>query len=319
MESGRLLEVGDQQHAGDPEEDTGDHRRHDTDRGLLGSVPQQHEQRSDQHHAGRDRFGDQVARHLFLPRHHVRGGVRRAGDNTVEIGRLLTDRDRNRRVVLVVGAGDRVGPDHAVVRDRGAGRVKRCLVGAPVVDLRLGVLFRGTDGDVVPSDDPGDLRVGVVEITDLDRLGRTHDLTRRLEVHLDAVVAHVALVRRVGLGVDVQRVVRAGVHARLAPDAVVVLEVDDAVLGPIERRGRADLHARRVVALVASHHRELAGDVGERTGLDVFHPGAVHPEGDVVLAFAGDGAGVTADATVAVEEETQSCHPHSVGRHQVRR
>jgi len=128
------------------------------------------------------------------------------------------------------------------------------------------------------------------------------------------VVAHVALVRRVRFRVDVQRVVGTCVHARLAANAIVVLEVDDAVVRTEQRRGRADRHARRVFALVAPHDVELAGDVGEGTGLDVLDPRSIDAERHVVFALAGNGASMTANAVVTVEKKAEFGHVDSLPR-----
>jgi len=129
-----------------------------------------------------------------------------------------------------------------------------------------------------------------------DGLCGAHDHARRLETLGHPVVAEVALVGR-GCGrVDVDGVVGAGVHAALASDAVGVVEVDHAVVGPIEGRGGTDVHAGCVLAVVAAHHREGPVGVGERTGLHVLEPGAVHPEGYVVFALARHGAGMAPDA-----------------------
>jgi len=112
----------------------------------------------------------------------------------------------------------------------------------------------------------------------------------------------------VRLGVDVERVVRAGVHARLAANAIVVLEVDDAVIGTKQCVRRADRHTGCVVALVAAHHRKFACDVGEGASLDVLDPCSIDPQRHVVFALAGDSAGMAANAVVAVEHKAQSCH-----------
>ena len=121
-------------------------------------------------------------------------------------------------------------------------------------------------------------------------------------------------IRDSGLGVDVERVVGARVHARLAANAVIVLEVNNAVVGAEQRRSRADRHARGVVALVAAHDVELASHVGKGSRLDVLDPGSIDPERNIVLALAGDRAGMTANAIVAVEKEAESCHPNILGR-----
>ena len=202
----------------------------------------------------------------------------------------------------------RVGPDHAVVGDRGSGGIECRLIGSLVEDLWFGVLLGRSNGHIVAADQLADLRRRVVEIPDDDRFGRAHDLTRRFEVLLQPVVAHVALVRGVRFWVDVERVVGASVHARLAANAIVVLEVNDAVVRTEQRRCRADGHAWRIVALVASHHIELAGDIGERTGLDVLHPRSIDAERHVVLTLASNGARMASNAVIAVEQESETRH-----------
>ena len=122
------------------------------------------------------------------------------------------------------------------------------------------------------------------------------------------MVAEVALLRGVRFRVDEQRVVGARVHARLAADAVVVLEVDNAVVGTEQCVRRADRHARRVFALIAPHHREVSTRVGKFAGLDVLHPGPVDAERHIVFALARNRAGVAADTGITVEQEPQSGH-----------
>ncbi len=122
------------------------------------------------------------------------------------------------------------------------------------------------------------------------------------------MVAHVALVSGLRLRIYVEGIVGTGVHTGLAANAVVVLEVHDPIVSAVEGGRGADRHARSILTLVATHHRELAGNVGESTGLDVLHPGAVDSERDVMLALAGNGASVTANTRIAVEEKSESRH-----------
>ena len=91
-------------------------------------------------------------------------------------------------------------------------------------------------------------------------------------------------------------------HAR-QPMQDVAVEIDDAVAALEERVGRADAHARRVVALVAQDREEEALRVGERALLDRLHPAAVHADGNLVLGLAGDRARVTADALSQIDGE----------------
>src|SRR5262249_35279255 len=129
------------------------------------------------------------------------------------------------------------------------------------------------------------------------------DHARRLQPDLHAVGTIVALRRRVGRGVDVERVVRTRLHAGLAADAAVAIEVHDAVGPAVERDGRADGHARRVVAVVAAQDREVATGVGIAAALHVLDPGAEGAERHPVLFLAGDRAGVTADALPLIDDE----------------
>jgi len=110
------------------------------------------------------------------------------------------------------------------------------------------------------------------------------------------VVAEIALVRSRGSWVDVDGVVRTRLHTPLAADAVGVVEVNHAVIGPEESRSGTDLHARCALAVVATHHQEGSVRVGKHTGLYVLEPGPVDPEGYVVLALACHCAGMAADA-----------------------
>ena len=101
-----------------------------------------------------------------------------------------------------------------------------------------------------------------------DRSGRrrgsprvgTDDDAGGLEPDVDPVRAEVALLGRVILGVDEDRVVGAGRDAGLAADADRLVEVDDAVRPPVHRRGRAGRRrtARRRTGCSASPGRRAA-------------------------------------------------------------
>ena len=249
----------------------------------------------------------QVGRDLALPRRGMLRGVRGPGDHLAEVTALrCAGPSRPVRPGGVAGPG--VGPDHAVGRDGRPQRIEGGLVGTLVEDLRPGALLRRPDRRVVAGQRHRDAGGRVVEVAGHDRLRRADDDAARLEPVLHPVGAEVALVRGRRLRVQVDGVVRAGVHARLAADAHRVVEVDDAVVPPEERRRRADRDAGGVVAVVAAQHRVEAPGVGERPLLDVLHPRPVDPEGDVVLGLAGHGAGVAADAGVLVDQEAESGH-----------
>jgi len=122
------------------------------------------------------------------------------------------------------------------------------------------------------------------------------------------VVAEVALIRDVCFWVDIDRVIRACVHARLAADTDVVIEVNDAIARAVKSTCGANFHARGVITMVAPHDRERSARIRERTGLDVLQPSAVHPDRDIVFALASNGACMATDARVAFEYKSKACH-----------
>ena len=150
---------------------------------------------------------------------------------------------------------------------------------------------------------PGNLGAPVLQVAGDDRVDRAHDDARRLESHVRAVRAEVALGRGAGVRVDVDRVVRTGLHARLAADADIRVELDDPVVALIHRLRRADRNAGRVRAVVAARHLEVAARVGKLPLLDVLDPGAVDADRHLVLRLARGRARVTADALAVVDEE----------------
>ena len=185
-------------------------------------------------------------------------------------------------------------------------RRQRGGVGADVIHLRARALLRLAHLDRLAAHESCDLRARIVEVAGDDRALRTHDHARGLEPHLHAVRAVVALGGGVRVGVDVERVVGAALHARLAADAARAVEVDDAVGAPIEGHRRADGDTRRVIAVVAAQHGEVAARVRPGALLDVLHPRAERSEGNLVLLLARHRARVTADALAMVDHESVS-------------
>jgi hypothetical protein len=120
--------------------------------------------------------------------------------------------------------------------------------------------------------------------------------------------AKVTLGGRVGRGVYVKSVIRAGLHAGLAADAAVGVKVHHAVVTLVQRRDGTNGNARRPLAVIAAHHREQAAIVGKSALLDVFDPRAVNADGNLMLAFASDGAGMATNALAVIDHE-------AVGRH----
>ena len=114
--------------------------------------------------------------------------------------------------------------------------------------------------------------------------------------------AEVALFGGMILGVDEDRVVRARRDARLAADADVLVEVDDAVGAAEHRRGGAGGDAGRMFALIAAGDLEGAARGRELADVDVLDVGAIDAEGDGVLRLARSAAGVAADAASLIDD-----------------
>jgi hypothetical protein len=118
--------------------------------------------------------------------------------------------------------------------------------------------------------------------------------------------AEVALGRGVVVGIDVESIVGTSLHASLATDAAPVVEINDSISTPVERAGGTDFRARRIIAMVAPHHPEVARGVGELALFDMLYPGAKDTHRHLVFLFARDCAGVTPDTPVLVDDKSVS-------------
>src|SRR5258708_38761412 len=124
----------------------------------------------------------------------------------------------------------------------------------------------------------------------------------------------VAFLGDAAIGMDVDRVVRAGLHARLASDAVITLEIDDAIFPGIERVDGADADARCVIAVVTSHDAEVASRFRILTLFDVLDPGAKAADRHLVLCLTGHRAGMTSDTLPLVEHEAVTHGRNSISQ-----
>jgi hypothetical protein len=90
-------------------------------------------------------------------------------------------------------------------------------------------------------------------------------------------------------------------HAGLTADTALVVEVDNAVVSAKKRYGGTYFNTRSVIAMVATEHREVSSRIRVAALFNILHPCAIYAHRDVVLFFAGNRAGVTADATVLID------------------
>jgi len=131
-------------------------------------------------------------------------------------------------------------------------------------------------------------------------LSRTNNNTRRFEIHVDAVRAEVALLRRVVLRVDEDRIVRTRCHTRFATDADRFIKIDNAIRSLEHCSGRAGGHTRGMGALVASSYLMRAADLGKHADVNVFHVSAGHREWNEVLRLARRRTRMASDAACVV-------------------
>ena len=133
---------------------------------------------------------------------------------------------------------------------------------------------------------------------------RTHDFTSGFVSQLDAGGVEVTLGGGVFIRIDVERIVGTSLHAGLATDAALAVEVHDSVLPAEKRDRRTNFDAGRIIAVVAPQYGEMSLRVRKFALLDVFDPCAVNTNRDIVLFFAGNRAGMTANAAVLINDKT---------------
>src|SRR5205085_8017309 len=130
--------------------------------------------------------------------------------------------------------------------------------------------FRLADLHRMPLDELRKLARRIVEVAAHDRLLRADYNAARLQAHFQSMRAEIALGGRISDGIDVQRVVRAGLHAGLAADAAIRVEIHHAVVATIKSRDGTDRNARRIITVITAHHAEQSAVVRELAFFDVL-------------------------------------------------
>jgi hypothetical protein len=106
------------------------------------------------------------------------------------------------------------------------------------------------------------------------------------------------------IGINIEGIVRAGLHTSFAANTSPVVEVYDSIRTAVESVGGTNLDAGSSVAVVTSHHAEVAAGVRKFALFDVFHPGAKDSNGHLVFLFARHGTGVTANTSILIDNES---------------
>jgi hypothetical protein len=111
------------------------------------------------------------------------------------------------------------------------------------------------------------------------------------------------------LRVHINGIVGTRLHAGLAANAAVGIEVDNSILALVHRRHGTNRDARGFLAMVTARDLKDAARVGKHALLYVFHPGSVDAHRYLVLGFARHGASMTTDALAIVDYESVF-HPY---------
>ena len=181
--------------------------------------------------------------------------------------------------------------------------MQQIIVNADVVQLRLRSLLWLANRGLPVRDDRAGLAAAIVQVSGQNRLGGADDHARRLQILLNAMRAEIALGCGVAVGIDIECIVRAGLHAAFATDTAAIVEVYDSIRTAEEGVGGANLNAGSVIAVVTSHHAKVALGVWKLAGLHVFHPCSKNSDGDLVFLLARHRTGVAANTSILVDNE----------------
>jgi len=111
----------------------------------------------------------------------------------------------------------------------------------------------------------------------------------------------VAFLSSVRIWIYVQCVVRTRLHAGLATNTAVAVEVNDSVVTPEQGGYGTNCYARSVFAVIAPENGEKSPSIRIFSFLNVLHPGAKRTERDFVFSLASNCARVAADAFAMID------------------
>src|SRR5438105_1234894 len=115
--------------------------------------------------------------------------------------------------------------------------------------------------------------------------------------------AIVALSGSVAIGVDVERIIGARLHTRLATDATLRVKIDNTVRPLVEGLGGTNSDAGGIITVVAAIDEKIAARVGELTFFDILYPRAIDTDGNVMFSFTCNSACMTTDTFTLVNDK----------------
>jgi len=225
------------------------------------------------------------------------------------MGHIVGKQCRCRAVVVVwITRNDRSGielllapHEKSAVGPMCGNRIQCRLVRSLIEQLRQRLFFRTPHSDWFAVDDLGNVRLGVVHISNQNRLRRANYDARRFQADVDAMRAEVALLCRMIFGIDEDRIVWARGYAGLATDADRFVEINNAV-GALEHcRGGTGAYTWRMRALIAARDLMRASYLWKHTNVNVLYVSTGDRKRHKVFGFAGGRARMTANATRVVD------------------
>jgi hypothetical protein len=146
----------------------------------------------------------------------------------------------------------------------------------------------------------------ILHVTGYDRVLRTYVDTGRCPADFNTVSTVVALRSRIVVRINVERVIRTGLHARFASDATVIVKIDDAVITCVQGLNRADFNTWGIRAMITSHHGEDPSGIRKFSFFYLLNIGSVYADRNVVFTFTGRCACMTTDALSVVNNKSVS-------------
>src|SRR5437588_668176 len=150
-----------------------------------------------------------------------------------------------------------------------------CLFCTQIVDIGFGSLFRLAHAHGLTCNNPGNLAPWVMHIARDDGPFWANDDTGWLQANFRTMGTIVALGRGLAVGINVERVIGACLHAGLTANTTLGIEIDDAVPALKESLRRANSDTRSIGAVIAAVDKKIAPRVGELAFFDIFDPRAI--------------------------------------------
>jgi len=124
----------------------------------------------------------------------------------------------------------------------------------------------------------------------------------------------ITLGRRVSIGIHVKGIIGTSLHTGFTSDAAIVIKINNTISTSMKRSGGANFNTRRIGTMVASMDGKFSSGIWESPLFNIFHMGAIHTDGNIMLTFASHCAGMASDTHAVIYYKSVihiSCHKDS--------